>query len=664
MGQEHSEPAEPLSGEGLQQRQVQDLLAQCGVSAGVNVSVAAALVVYFGASNTVLTVLAWAGSVLLISGWRLAACRRAEHLLAAEGRLPPQTLLLGLTGLSGLIWGASPWLLLSTPSPEALGLLLVTLAGMAAGAIPVLAARLEVYLCYLFTALLPVAVYLLATGQPASLVAGVAVFGVAMAATARRHARRLEENHRLVLDRERLARRLARSRQGLKAMLGRLRRDAARDALTGLLNRGAFESALAAAPPDAGLAVCYMDLDTFKVVNDTAGHAAGDRLLRRIAETLQACLGPDESLARFGGDEFVALLKCESPGQAEDSAEALRAAVRSLYFAWEERPFRISTSLGLAVASPSLPPGDELVRAADLACLAAKESGGNQLFVFHPEAEPVSRRRQERRWVERISRALEENRYELHAQPVVRVGEGQGRTNYYELLVRMRAEDGSLVAPGAFLPAAERYGLASRIDAWVLSDLARRLAEDSSSSQPLAELQFAVNLSGASLSDSDFLAELRAHLVRGSLPGPRLTFEITETAVIHDLARARRFMEDLRRLGCGFALDDFGQGLSSLGHLRSLPVDSLKIDGQFIRNIASDPVDRAMVDAIRRLGQALSLTVVAEFVESEEILNVLQGLNVDYAQGYYLGRPIALDRVLADHSATRGVAAGTACSGG
>lgn len=664
MGQGHSGPAQPQGVGGLRQRQVQDLLAQCGVSAAVNLSVAAVLVAYFGVSDLALPVLAWAGSVLLVSGLRLASCRRARRTLATQGRLPPQSLLLGLTGLSGLIWGAGPWLLLPTPSAEALSLLLVTLAGMAAGAIPVLAARLEFYLCYLSTALVPIVAYLLVADQPASLVAGVAVFGVAMAATARRHAGRLAENHQLVVEKEQLARRLARSRRGLQGMLERMRRDAARDALTGLLNRSAFESALAAAPPDAGLAVCYMDLDTFKVVNDTAGHAAGDSLLRRIAEALQACLGPDELLARFGGDEFVALLKCESPGQAEHSAEALRAAVRSLYFAWEERPFRISTSLGLAVAGPGLPPGDELVRAADLACLAAKESGGNQLFVFHPEAEAVSRRRQERRWAERISRSLEEDRYELHAQPVVKVAPDRGRATYYELLVRMRGEDGSLVPPGAFLPAAERYGLASRIDAWVLSDLARRLAENSSSSRRLAGLQFAVNLSGASLSDSDFLAELRAHLVRGSLPGARLIFEITETAVIHDLPRARRVMEELRGLGCRFALDDFGQGLSSLGYLRSLPVDSLKIDGQFIRNITTDPIDRAMVDAIRRLGHAMNLSVVAEFVESEEILQVLRELGVDYAQGYHLGRPMSLDREFADRSPASAGAVAGACSGG
>ncbi|MDH4133700.1 MAG: EAL domain-containing protein, partial [Gammaproteobacteria bacterium] len=415
---------------------------------------------------------------------------------------------------------------------------------------------------------------------------------------------------------------------------------ASHDALTGLINRREFENRLshALAIPDSASqehVLLYMDLDQFKVVNDTSGHVAGDELLRQLSRHLQKHLRANDTLARLGGDEFGVLLENCPLDHAQQIAETLREATAGYRFNWENRQFEIGVSIGIVPVHPQSGSVNSLFAAADMACYAAKESGRNRIHLYHETDSTLRQRHGEMLWVSRLNDALKDgSRLLLYRQKIAPLN-GHG-SEHYEVLVRLRGENGDVILPEAFLPAAERYNLMPQIDRWVVTSTISRLDEYRDGDK---QCLTAINLSGASLGDERFLDFIRAELEQHSDIPCRLCFEITETAAITNLARAAEFMHELRDLGCRFALDDFGTGLSSFGYLKNLPVDFLKIDGSLVRGIVGSKTDFAMVQAINNIGHTLGIQTIAEYVENDAIRQRLAEIHVDYAQGFGIALP-------------------------
>jgi diguanylate cyclase (GGDEF)-like protein len=419
--------------------------------------------------------------------------------------------------------------------------------------------------------------------------------------------------------------------------------DAQHDSLTELLNRASFEAELAAAVSSAKSgahhALLYLELDQFKLVNDTCGHPAGDALLRRLATILTDGVRRSDVLARIGGDEFAVLLRRCSLENAIETAEALRERIAAYRFSWYGQSLRITASIGVVEITEESGSVSTVLSAADVACFAAKELGRNRVHVCKGSAPPA--RCEEMRLVLRLARACEEGRFQVYFQPIVPVSADGDEPAHYELLLRMIDESGEVVSPGAFVPAAERYGLMPDVDRWIVRHTLNQLAQLDNARAPC---MLAVNISGTSLSDDRFLDFVREELRVSPPPPGSVCFEITETAAIANPGAVERFMRELRKLGCRFSLDDFGSGLSSFAYLKDLPVDFLKIDGRFIRNICADTVDDAMVEAIVRIGRAMGIKTVAEHVESEAAAERLAVLGVDYAQGYYYAKPALVQR--------------------
>jgi diguanylate cyclase (GGDEF)-like protein/PAS domain S-box-containing protein len=422
---------------------------------------------------------------------------------------------------------------------------------------------------------------------------------------------------------------------------------ASHDALTGLINRREFDNRLHAAVQSAqrgegSYALLYIDLDQFKVVNDTCGHQAGDRLLRDVTGLLQTRVRASDTIARLGGDEFGVLLEGCSLEQAARIAEGVRQAIRDYRFMWGASTLSVGASVGVVQIKPETENVAAIMSAADIACYAAKDDGRNRIHVY--EQDGVSTRHKEMHWVSRVTRAVEENRLELYFQPIVPTvaDEAAGPAPFHELTVRLRDDDGQLVPPNEFIPAAERYNVMSIIDRWVVTRAVHLLQERQKAGRVLPLL--AVNLSGTSLNEQAF-AEFVLQHVGDTEIASALCFEITETAAVTSLSNAIYFMRELKGRGCKFSLDDFGSGLSSFMYLKTLPVDFLKIDGQFISHIAEDAVDRSMVEAISKVGGALGISTVAECVESDAVLQELRRIGVDFAQGFFVAAPLPIEQM-------------------
>ena len=416
---------------------------------------------------------------------------------------------------------------------------------------------------------------------------------------------------------------------------------AAHDPLTGLKNRRVFEQRLAALLEDAQAgrtehALLYLDLDQFKIVNDTCGHIAGDELLRRVSALLLDEVRHTDLVTRLGGDEFGVLLDGCTPEIALEIADKLRQTIRDLRFSWREHTFAIGMSIGLVPITAESGSPTSMLSAADAACYAAKDKGRNRIQVYQAGDQELARRHVEMQWVTRLTQAMEEDRFVLYRQRIEPLASAPAPA-LHEVLLRLRGEQGELVPPGAFLPAAERYNLMPAIDRWVVRAVLRWVSARMQQG-PTGEC-YSINLSGQSLSDEDFPSFIAEEINRSGAPADRICLEITETAAVANLDHALHFIRALKKLGCRFALDDFGSGWSSFSYLKSLPVDYLKIDGSFVKDMAADAVDFAMVESINHIGHAIGIQTIAEFAESEAILEKLRQIGVDYAQGYAIERP-------------------------
>ena len=362
-------------------------------------------------------------------------------------------------------------------------------------------------------------------------------------------------------------------------------------------------------------------------------------MLRQLSELIQSCIRSSDLLARLGGDEFAILLERCNESRAMEVAEAIRGAVEGYRFEWQDSFTTVRCSIGVVIVGDTSEDVASIMSSADVACYSAKDKGRNQVHLYKDSDASV--RHEEMKWVSRITSAVEDDRFELYFQPIIGINTVDGASRgHYELLLRMRDENHELVAPDQFIPAAERYNLMSTLDRWVIHKALSELADRDSEED--AQYTIAINLSGTSLSEDRFLEYVISELEAQNLPRGAICFEITETAAISNLSRVIHFMQELKKLGCKFSLDDFGSGLSSFTYLKNLPVDYLKIDGQFISNVVDDTVDESMVRAISEVGHAMGIETIAERVETRQVLEKLGSLGVEFAQGYYIARPASV----------------------
>ncbi|MGD8884792.1 MAG: EAL domain-containing protein [Gammaproteobacteria bacterium] len=427
------------------------------------------------------------------------------------------------------------------------------------------------------------------------------------------------------------------------------------DPLTGCFNRRAFESRLEHAVDTALIenkehVLCYIDLDQFKVVNDTCGHVAGDELLKQVAALLENEIRDTDMLARLGGDEFGVLLEGCGIDKARDMAESMRLKIKTHRFSWKDRPLDIGISLGLVPINADNANFGDILKNADAACYVAKDSGRNRLQVYQEHDKEMAQRYGEMQWVSAIKQALEENRFELHAQLIKPIRDDT-EPLHYELLVRLREHDGELVAPMAFIPAAERYNLMSDIDLWIIRNALSSIGKLNENRR--SNLSLSINLSGHSLGNEETSNIIKSLILESNIEPQRLCFEITETAAITNLSVATQFIKNLRKLGCQFSLDDFGSGLSSFGYLSNLEVDFIKIDGEFIKTIENSRLSLSIVNAINQIGHVMGVKTIAEHVESQSIMHLLSTIGIDFAQGFAIHKPQPLKEILQLHNANQ-----------
>jgi len=414
------------------------------------------------------------------------------------------------------------------------------------------------------------------------------------------------------------------------------------DSLTGLINRRSFEEhinkVINSAEFNDQRCLLYLDLDQFKVINDSKGHIAGDELLRQLGQLLSQHVRTNDILSRLGGDEFAILLDGCSLDKSKDIATKIIDSVKEYRFVWEDNTFTIGVSIGMIPMYGHRLNYTELMSTADVACYKAKEEGGNRFHVFQPDDKELAARRNEMDMVSQIQKALDNDLFVLYKQNIQPLGKNEvSKKMHCEILLRMKSADENILGPDRFIPAAEHYNLMPSIDRWVVSNTFNWLSTlpDMKNAIELCS----INLSGYSITEPAFLSFIKEQINKFRIPTEIICFEITETVAVRNLAKASYFMHELKKIGCQFALDDFGSGVSSFGYLKALPVDYIKIDGVFVRDIANNKINQAMVKSINDIGKVMGKKTIAEFVENAEIVEILEKLEVDYAQGYYFSRP-------------------------
>jgi diguanylate cyclase (GGDEF)-like protein/PAS domain S-box-containing protein len=420
---------------------------------------------------------------------------------------------------------------------------------------------------------------------------------------------------------------------------------ASHDALTSLVNRREFEDRLSAAisgtqTDDDTHVLCYLDLDQFKIVNDTCGHIAGDHLLLALTAILAKEIRGTDLLARLGGDEFGILFHQVSLVQAHTIVSRIQQRLHDFRFVWQNESFNVTASFGLVAIEAASTNLTEVMSAADAACYAAKEAGRNRIHLYYSDDDELTRQRGERLWIARINQAIEENRFVLYGQEIAPIQLGESvYKRHMEILLRMVDRDGSLIAPGCFIPAAERYGLMTEIDRVVITTFFQSYRSAKAVTGMLDDCMYAINLSAISLNDEKFIDFVKSQLLEHSVPPEVICFEITETAAISNLTKASQLIQELKQMGCRFALDDFGSGMNCFAYLKLLPIDYLKIDGTFIKNIINEPIDQELVACMNRIAHVVGAKTVAEWVEDEATLKILRAIGIDYGQGFGISRP-------------------------
>ena len=425
--------------------------------------------------------------------------------------------------------------------------------------------------------------------------------------------------------------------------------NASHDSLTKLHNRRAFEIELnrlidISRTEHVEHVLCYIDLDRFKIINDTCGHNAGDQLLRQISEVMKQTIRKDDFIARIGGDEFSILFQNIYLEDAKNAVKTLQNAIERFSFHWEGNSFRIGASIGVVPVNYKCTDPDKILQAADNACRAVKQSNTSQIRIYNIDDTEINHARSNSQSYVHISKALDKNEFTLLFQPITKVNSTTETWNHFEVLIRMHGKTNTLIAPNRFLPTAERYNLINKIDRWVFLACIKKLNENKELYKYVNTLS--INISGATLCEPTFRKYVISIFKKFNVPADKICFEITETVAVSNIIEANNFIDTLRSLGCKFALDDFGTGFSSFDNLKNLSVDYVKIDGSFIKSINSNPVDHEMVDALHKIANLMNIETIAEFVESQEILDTLNEIGINYAQGYVISKPLHLHELL------------------
>ncbi len=446
-------------------------------------------------------------------------------------------------------------------------------------------------------------------------------------------------------DRKRSQEKVAYMMQHAESLASELSLTHKSDAITALPNRNSFDTYLKDTFDDAKNtntehSLCYIDVDQFNVINDVCGHDAGDDLLIQVADTIRNNINHSDMLARIGGDEFALLLSNCSKENAMQTVMSIKSAIDNMQFIWKSKKYSVSISGGIA-SNKDADCAEELFKLASSSCSYAKLSGRNCIYAYSTDDAGLLQHNKEIKWVSRINEALDENRFQLHFQPIVPTWKNNSH-HHYEILVRMIDETGNLVMPGDFLPTVEKYNFARRLDRWVINNVFCWLGDKP---EHVKNLELcSINLSGNTLTDPDIANFIMQHFNDYDIPPEKICFEITETAAISNFDTAMEFISLIKKLGCRFALDDFGSGLSSFAYLKKLPVDFLKIDGQFVKDMANDPIYFEIVKSINGIGHAMNMSIIAEYVENEKVFSSLKSLGVDFAQGYGIGKPMPLEK--------------------
>ncbi|MGD8925751.1 MAG: EAL domain-containing protein, partial [Thioalkalispiraceae bacterium] len=428
-----------------------------------------------------------------------------------------------------------------------------------------------------------------------------------------------------------------------------LSHQASHDALTGLVNRREFEIRLNQAITNSKAeqtqyALLYLDLDQFKVINDMGGHNAGDELLKQLSKTVKNILRESDTLARLGGDEFGILLEACPLSKATDIAETIRQEISKINFYWHGQVYTVGVSIGIIMITEDSVGMNEVMSAVDTACYTAKDLGRNRIQVYQPGDQELTKRKNEMHWKQRITAAINDDAFILHAQEIFPVNKENNSTRFLEILIRLQDTEDKLISPHSFLPAAERYSLTTNIDRWVIAKTFSTITDLHLSQQ---DFNFSINLSGTSLNTNEMLGFITNQFDKTGISPDMICFEITESMAIANMTSARKFISILKGLGCSFALDDFGKGLSSFTYLKHIPVDMIKIDGSFIRDIIDDPVSISFVESIINIAHVMGLTTVAEYVENEAIDRMIRKTGIDYVQGHFTSRSVPLDSIFA-----------------
>jgi len=381
-----------------------------------------------------------------------------------------------------------------------------------------------------------------------------------------------------------------------------------------------------------------LDLDQFKVINDTAGQIGGDQLLNQITALILKNLKKSDTLSRLGSDEFAIILKQCNLAHATSIAERIRLVIKQFRFLYQEKMFDLSACLGVVELNMDIKDFSQALSAADLACSVAKDQGRNRVHIYCSTDEKLLKHENEMLWVSRINLALEEDLFQIYRQKIELLQGDPTQEEHYEILIRLKEKNGDILSPFHFIPAAERYNLMPKIDRWVIKTTLKRMAEEFEK-KPESKLVCSINLSGQSFSEDGFMLYVQEQIKLSGVPANRICLEMTETAAVSNLTQAVQFMEELKQIGCHFSLDDFGSGMSSFTYLKNLPVDYLKIDGYFVKTMLENKIDKAMVNSIHQISNVMGLKTIAEFVETDAIMEELRKLGVDYGQGYGIGKP-------------------------
>jgi len=554
------------------------------------------------------------------------------------------------TLITGLLWGGGSYFIFPESNPLLDSVIVLTIGGLVAAASVTYAPSKYLGLAFSLPALLPLSFYFFSHDGGEYFYMGVIILIYLFVVFASNKVMNKTNMKGIILGikNDVLIDELRNKMLKIEDMTGEISYQASHDMLTGLINRREFEARLEKAITDVrrngrNHVLCYMDLDEFKVVNDTCGHIAGDALLQNLAKHLEGKIRSTDTIARLGGDEFGLLLPLCNIDKAREIANKLRETVKNFQFVWDRKPFDIGVSIGLVEINENMRTLNDILKAADSACYVAKDLGKNRIHIYQDDDIQLTQRLGDMHSAQAVQKSLLEDRFVLFAQEI-RCNHA-GKTKWHgEFLVRMLGENDEIISPDKFIPAAERYHLMVELDKWVINSAFRYIKQLEEKYDDA--ILCAINLSGQSICDHDFLNYVVNKFDEFEISPGSVCFEITETAIVSNFFHAEKLLDVLKGMGCSFALDDFGSGLSSFGYLKRLTVDYLKIDGSFVRSMLDDEKDYALVKSINQVGQEMGMKTIAEFVENEKLHKALTDMNVDFSQGYGIAYPVSLDSII------------------